>query len=137
MPEKILVIDDEVDMLMLLRMIIEDNTDFGVETTNNASEALRILRETPFDLVISDLKMPGIDGLELFREIKDIDPRLPVIIITAYASEASAEEAARLGAANFITKPFRKNSILFAIEKALELARVKLENEDLKKRLDG
>lgn len=137
MPERILVIDDEVDMLMLLRMIIEDNTGYAVETTNNASEALKMLRETSYHLVVTDLKMPGIDGLELFREIRQIDPRLPVIIITAYASEASAEEAARLGAANFITKPFRKNSILFAIEKALELVRVKQENEALKERLDG
>jgi CheY-like chemotaxis protein len=72
MPERILVVDDELDMLMLLRMIIEDNSDYAVETTNNPSEALKILTEKDYDLVISDLKMPGMDGMELFDELKDI-----------------------------------------------------------------
>jgi CheY-like chemotaxis protein len=75
MPERILVVDDELDMLMLLRMIIEDNSDYAVETTNNPSEALKILTEKDYDLVISDLKMPGMDGMELFDELKDMPMR--------------------------------------------------------------
>jgi DNA-binding NtrC family response regulator len=86
MPQRILVVDDELDMLMLLRMMIEDSTDYEVETTNNPSEALKILTEKDIDLVISDLKMPGMDGMELFDEVKDIKPDIPVIIITAYGS---------------------------------------------------
>ena len=135
MPQKILVIDDELDMLMLLRMIIEDNTDYEVETTNNPSEALKMVTENDYDLVISDLKMPGMDGLELCDEVKDIKPDLPLIMITAYGSLETADEAMKKGVADFITKPFRKDSILFTMNRVLELARVKRENIELKQKL--
>ena len=136
MPERILVVDDELDMLMLLRMIIEDNTDYEVETTNNPSEALKMVMENNYDLVISDLKMPGMDGLELFDEVREMDPDLPLIIITAYGSLETSDEAIKKGVADFITKPFRKDSILFTINRVLELARVRMENIKLKKKLE-
>ena len=135
MPETILVIDDELDMLALLRMIIEDNTDYGVETTNNPSEGLKMIIQEDYDLVISDLKMPGMDGIELFDEVKEIKPDLPMIIITAYGSLETAEEAMKKGVADFITKPFRKDNILFTINRVLELARMKKENIALKEKL--
>ncbi|MDY6990512.1 MAG: response regulator [Thermodesulfobacteriota bacterium] len=137
MPEKILVVDDELDMLMLLRMIIEDNTDYEVETTNNPSEALKMFSEKDYDLVISDLKMPGMDGVELFGELIEMKPGVPVIIITAYGSLETADEAMKKGVSDFITKPFRKDSILFTIKRVLELARVQQENIELKKKLDS
>ena len=84
MSERILVIDDELDMLMLLKMIIEDNTSYNVETTNNPAEGLKMLAEEAYDLVISDLKMPGMDGLEVFDELRKMRPDIPLIIITAY-----------------------------------------------------
>ena len=136
MAQRVLVIDDELDMLMLLRMIIEDNTGYEVETTNNPSEGLKLLTEKHFDLVITDLKMPGMDGMELFDECKDIRPDTPVIIITAYGSLETADEALKKGVADFITKPFRKDSILFTIKRVLELARVRRENLELKTRLN-
>ncbi len=136
MPERILVIDDELDMLMLLRMIIEDNTDYEVDTTNNPSEALKMVMENDYDLVVSDLKMPGMDGLELFDEVKGMKPDLPLIIITAYGSLETADEAMKMGVADFITKPFRKDSIVFTINRVLELARVRRENIELKKKLE-
>ncbi len=136
MPERILVVDDELDMLMLLRMIIEDNTDYEVDTTNNPSEALKMVMENDYDLVISDLKMPGMDGLELFGEVREMDPDLPLIIITAYGSLETSDEAIKKGVADFITKPFRKDSILFTINRVLELARVRMENIKLKKKLE-
>ena len=135
MLQRILVVDDELDMLMLLRMIIEDNTDYEVETTNNPSEALKMVMENDYDLVISDLKMPGMDGLELCDEVRKIDPDLPLIIITAYGSLETADEAMKKGVADFITKPFRKDSILFTMNRVLELAQVKRENIELKKKL--
>ncbi len=135
MAERILVIDDELDMLTLLRMIIEDNTDYGVETTNNPSEGLKMLTEKEFDLVITDLKMPGMDGMELFDECKEIRPDVPVIIITAYGSLETADDAMKKGIADFIAKPFRKDGILFTINRVLELARVKRENLELKSRM--
>lgn len=136
MADRILVVDDEVDMLMLLRMIIEDNTDYEVETTNNPSEGLKKLAERDYDLVITDLKMPGMDGIELFDELKEIKPDIPVIIITAYGSVETADEAMKKGVADFITKPFRKEHILFTVKRVLELANVRKENIELKMRLD-
>ena len=135
MSEKILVIDDELDMLALLRMIIEDNTDYTVETTNNPSEGLKMIIQDEYDLVVSDLKMPGMDAMELFDEVKEIRPDLPMIIITAYGSLETSEEAMNKGVADFITKPFRKDNILFTIRRVLELAKVKKENLALKERL--
>ena len=135
MLQRILVVDDELDMLMLLRMIIEDNTDYEVETTNNPSEALKMVTKNDYDLVITDLKMPGMDGLELCDEVREIDPDLPLIIITAYGSLETADEAMKKGVADFITKPFRKDSILFTMNRVLELAQVKRENIELKKKL--
>jgi len=135
MTEKILVIDDEMDMLMMLRMLIEDNTGHSVETTNNPSEGLKRLSGESFDLVITDLKMPGIDGMELFAEIRKSVPHLPVILITAYGSQEVAEEAIREGISDFITKPFKKDRILFSIQRSLELSRLRKENEALKKNL--
>ena len=136
MPQRILVVDDELDMLMLLRMMIEDSTDYEVETTNNPSEALKLLTEKDYNLVISDLKMPGMDGIELFDELREIKPDVPVIIMTAYGSLETSEDAMKKGVADFITKPFRKDSILFTINRVLELARIKQENIQLKKKLE-
>lgn len=135
MAERILVIDDEVDMLTLLRFIIEENTIYEVETTNNPSEGLKMLAERDFDLVVTDLKMPGMDGIDLFDGCKEIRPDIPVIILTAYGSLETAEEALKKGIADFITKPFRKDTILFTIDRILELASVRRENVELKKRL--
>lgn len=136
MAERILVIDDELDMLMLLRMIIEDSTDYEVETTNNPSEGLKMLTERHYDLVITDLKMPGMDGLEVSEELWEMRPDIPVIIITAYGSPEAADEALKKGVADFITKPFRKDTIIFTMNRVLELARLKRENLELKRRLN-
>ena len=136
MAEKILIIDDEPDMLVLLRMIIEGNTAYEVETTNNPSEGLKMITQDDYNLVIVDLKMPGMDGIEVFEEIKEMAPDIPVIIITAYGSLEIAEEARHKGVADFITKPFRKDTILFTMGRVLELARVKKENLELKNKLE-
>ena len=136
MTERILVIDDEPDMLMLMSMIIEENTEWEVETTNNPSEGLKMAMENDYDLIIADLKMPGLDGMEVFEELKEMKPDIPVIIITAYGSLEIADEARKKGVADFITKPFRKDTILFTMDRVLELARIKRENLELKKKLE-
>jgi DNA-binding NtrC family response regulator len=136
MTERILVIDDEPDMLMLMSMIVEENTEWVVETTNNPSEGLKMAMENDYDLVIADLKMPGLDGMEVFEELKEMKPDIPVIIITAYGSLEIADEARSKGVADFITKPFRKDTILFTMDRVLELARLKRENLELKKKLE-
>jgi len=134
--ERILVIDDEVDMLFLLRTIIQDNTDYEVETSNNPLEGVKLLGEKDFDLIITDLKMPVMDGMDIFVKCQEIGCDVPVIIITAYGSAETASEALEKGVADFITKPFRKDSILFTIKRVLELAQVKRENIALRKKLN-
>jgi len=116
----ILIVDDEVDMLTLLAKIITEKTNHNVTTTNISLEVPKLIKEGAFDLLITDLKMPGMDGIQLIFEVKKIDKTIPILVITAYGSEESAEEAIIGGAYDYITKPFRKQQILIAISRALE-----------------
>lgn len=135
MPEKLLIVDDEPDMLKLLSMIIKEKTPYEVVTTNNPLEALEFVKKDNFDLVIADLKMPGLDGIELLDAIKRVDENIPVIIITAYGTVESATEAIQKGGFDFISKPFRKEQILFTIDKALKWLKLERENKMLKEQL--
>lgn len=135
MPEKILIVDDEPDMLKLLSMIIREKTPYEVITTNNPLEAYEFAKKGGFDLVISDLKMPGLDGIELIEAVKNIDEDIPIIIITAYGTVESATEAIQKGGFDFITKPFRKEQILFTIDRALKWLKLQRENKMLREQL--
>lgn len=137
MAEKILILDDEVDMLLLLETILTSRTDHEVVTTNNPLELEELMERHGFSLVISDLKMLGRDGLEVVEKTHERDPTIPVVIITAYGSLESAQEAIRKGAYDYITKPFRKEQVLIAVERALEWRRLILENRRLKNRGEG
>ncbi|MBI5212837.1 MAG: sigma-54-dependent Fis family transcriptional regulator [Nitrospirae bacterium] len=134
MTEKILAVDDEPDMLKLLSMIIKDKTPYEIVTTNNPLEALELAKQGGFDVVVADLKMPGLDGVELLEAIRGINEDTPVIIITAYSSAESATEAMQKGAFDFITKPFRKEQILYTIDRALKWVKLQNENRMLKER---
>jgi DNA-binding NtrC family response regulator len=132
MRERILVVDDEPNMLRLLKTILTDRTGYEVDTTNNPLEVSRLLKEKPYDLVISDLKMPLVDGIDLIDIIRQIDAQLPIVIITAYGTLETAEEAVEKGAYDFITKPFRKEAILITVKRALEWRRMQQELATLK-----
>ena len=136
MAEKILIVDDEPDMLKLLSMIIREKTSYEVTTTNNPVEALDLAQKNPFDLVITDLKMPGLDGIELLDAVKQVDADIPIIIITAYSSVEAAAETIQKGGFDFITKPFRKEQILFTIDKAMKWLKVQRENKSLKAQIN-
>jgi DNA-binding NtrC family response regulator len=133
MPERILVVDDEPNMLRLLKTILMDKTGYEVVTTNNPLEVSKLLQEDRFDLVVTDLKMPLVDGIDLIDIIKKIDAAVPIIIITAYGTIETAEEAIQKGAYDFITKPFRKETILITIKRALEWKRMQGELAAYKK----
>ncbi|MBU2520658.1 MAG: response regulator [Proteobacteria bacterium] len=120
MAVQILIVDDELDILTVLAMIISDKTDHKVTTTNNPFEVPELIKEGTYDLLIADLKMPGMDGIELMGEVRKLDKYIPVLIITAYGSPELAEKAINKGAYDYITKPFRKEQILIAINRALE-----------------
>jgi len=133
MPERILVVDDEPNMLRLLKTILMDRTGYEVTTTNNPLEVSKLLQEDHYDLVVTDLKMPLVDGIDLIGIIRKIDATMPIIVITAYGTIETAEEAIQKGAYDFITKPFRKETILITIKRALEWKRMQGELAELKK----
>ena len=133
MPERLLVVDDEPNMLRLLKTILMDKTGYEVTTTNNPLEVSKLLQEEHYDLVITDLKMPLVDGIDLIGIVKNIDAGIPIIVITAYGTIEVAEEAIQKGAYDFITKPFRKETILITIKRALEWKQMQSELAALKK----
>jgi len=135
MSEKLLIVDDEPVMLRLLTMLIKEKTPYEPVITNNPFEALQLAKEDGFDLIIADLKMPGLDGAELLEAVKRVHADVPVIIITAYGTTEMAMKILQKGAFDFITKPFKKEQILNAIDKAFTFVRLKKENDMLKDRL--
>lgn len=136
MAGKILLVDDEPDMLALLKSIIRGRTDHEVLVTNNPLEVCEIMAREPIDVLITDLKMPGLDGIELIGEIRKRGYDAVVLVITAFGSMESAEEAMAQGALDFITKPFRKERILLALDKAVRFRALEQQNRELKERLD-
>ncbi|MFZ5447900.1 MAG: response regulator [Thermodesulfobacteriota bacterium] len=134
---RILAVDDELDMLALLKMIIEGYSDHQVTVTNNPLEASELLEKEKFDLILTDLKMPGMDGMEVLAQAKKRDEDALVMVITAYGSLESAEEAMAQGAFDYITKPFRKEQILLSIDKAMRWRDMVQQNKALKQKLEG
>ena len=117
-PYRILVVDDEASIRELLAKTLAIG-EYEVDTLADGKTALERVRDGSYDLVFVDLKMPGMDGLMLTRQIKRIKPDLPVIIITGFSTEVSAIEAINLGVAGYLTKPFRVPQVLAAAAKAL------------------
>lgn len=115
---RILIVDDEQAVRDLLAKTLL-TADYEVDTVPDGPTALDRLRAGEYDLLITDLKMPGMDGLSVIRETRRQLPDLPIIIITGYSTEASAIEAINLGVAGYLTKPFRLPRILGAAAKAL------------------
>ncbi|MBI3540714.1 MAG: sigma-54-dependent Fis family transcriptional regulator, partial [Deltaproteobacteria bacterium] len=123
--QKILVIDDEEIILRSLGRILEEE-GFRVSVAKTGTEGIEKLSETP-DLVITDLKLPQMDGLSVLKKIHEIDKELPVILLTAHGSIQSATEAMKLGATDYVTKPFDSDELLVTIRKALETKALKQE----------
>ena len=121
---KILVIDDEdIVRISCQRILIPEG--YEVVTTRSASEGFKMLGEGCFDVVLTDLKMPDIDGIEVLRRIKEEWPDIEVIMITGYQTITTAVQAIKLGAFDYIEKPFTPDSIITAIAKAVEQRRTK------------
>ena len=132
----ILAVDDEPDMLTLIKMIIEGYSDHQVTTTNNPMEVAELLTKERFDLIITDLKMPGMDGMELLELAKNYDKDALILMVTAFGSLESAEEAVAKGAFDYISKPFRKEQLLLAIDKAMRWREMALQIKELKGKLE-
>jgi excisionase family DNA binding protein len=115
---RVLVVDDESSIRELLQKTLA-LAEYDVDTAPDGRSALERLRLGNYDLLIADLKMPGMDGLTLIREAKRLKADLPVIIITGFSTESSAIEAVNLGVAGYLTKPFRVPQVLAAAARAL------------------
>ena len=116
--QRVLVVDDEASIRDLLSKTLA-LAEYDVDTAPDGTSALDRMRAFNYDLLIADLKMPGMDGLTLIRQAKRIKSDLPVIIITGFSTESSAIEAVNLGVAGYLTKPFRVPQVLAAASKAL------------------
>jgi excisionase family DNA binding protein len=115
---RVLVVDDEATIRDLLSKTLA-LAEYDVDMASDGRTALERLRIIPYDLLITDLKMPGVDGLTVIREARRLKADLPVIIITGFSNEASAIEAVNLGVSGYLTKPFRVPRVLAAASKAL------------------
>jgi excisionase family DNA binding protein len=115
---RILVVDDEAAIRDLLAKTLA-LAEYDVDVAPDGRSALERLRTLPYDLLITDLKMPGVDGLTVIREGRRYRPDIPVIIITGFSTEASAIEAINLGVSGYLIKPFRVPKVLAAAAKAL------------------
>ena len=113
-----LVVDDEASIRDLLAKTLA-LAEYDVDLAPDGRSALERLRMIPYDLLITDLKMPGVDGLAVIREARRMKADMPVIIITGFSTESSAIEAVNLGVSGYLTKPFRVPRVLAAAAQAL------------------
>ena len=132
--DKILVVDDEQSMTQFLSIVLRKE-GFHVTAVSNGKDALERVKSDTYDVVITDIKMPGMDGIQLLNQIKKHDPSLPVVIMTAYASQQSAIDAVNLGAFQYLLKNAKNDEIRLAVRNALEMRRVRNENQFLKREL--
>jgi len=132
---RVLVVDDEKSMRDLLSITLEKE-GYDVQTAAGGEPAIEMLHRDPVDVVITDLRMPKVDGLQVLRAAKEISPDTTVIVITAVASTETAVEAMKLGAYDYITKPFKLDEANLIVRNALERKRLKDENLYLRRQLE-
>jgi len=132
---QILVVDDEGAQREILRTILTSE-GYRVETADSGAEALQKSGRTRFDLVLTDLRMPGVDGLSLVGQLTREDPPTLVILMTAFGSRDSAEQALKQGAFDYLTKPLERDDLLLTIDRAFERMRLIQENRLLRQQLE-
>ena len=130
----ILVVDDDFGHRHMLETIMK-GWGYHVESAEDGSEAVEIIRSRPFDLVLMDVRMATMDGIEALGKIKDYNPAIPVLIMTAYSSIESAVQALKAGAYDYLTKPLDFDALKLSVERALEHTKLKEENLALKEQL--
>jgi len=133
-PATVLIVDDDRGHLTSLRTVIR-SWGYGVETAEDGREAVARVKEKPVDLVLMDVRMAAMSGIEALAHIKAYNPAIPIVIMTAYSSVVSAVEALKGGAYDYLIKPLDFDVLKLSIERACEHAGLKVENEDLKARL--
>jgi len=127
MPQHILAVDDEPHMLKLLARIVEDQTPYQMTTTSNSLEVPALLEAQSFDVVVTDLRMPGLDGFDIVRMVNERGLGAHVIMITAFGGMEAAMKALSEGVFEYIHKPFRKEAFLFSPICAMQSAKTRRE----------
>src|SRR5579864_4307423 len=133
-PPRILVVDDERSMRELLAIVLR-REGYEVLLAENGRKAVDLLEREPFDLLISDINMPDLNGVEVLRAAKRIDPDILGIMVTAFASTDSAVEAMRLGACDYLSKPFDVDLLKMKVREKIENRQLRQENLLLKRTL--
>jgi two-component system, NtrC family, response regulator len=134
--DTVLIVDDEKNYPLVLSAVLQEE-GFETLTANSGSEALEIIENSDVDLVLTDMKMPQMDGIELLERIKIKNPELPVMMMTAYGTVEKAVEAMQKGAYNYILKPFDNEQMILYVNKAMAMYRVVKENRELRKAVES
>jgi DNA-binding NtrC family response regulator len=135
MREKILIVDDQVSFCNHIQTVLEME-GYQAEVAHNAGQAIDTLSSQAFDILLTDMKMPGMDGLELFKKARKIDPHISGIIMTAYGSISSAVASIKHGASDYLQKPFEPESLLMVIEKTVRERQMLQEIRDLRREVN-
>jgi DNA-binding NtrC family response regulator len=132
---RLLIVDDDTAMRQMLESLFREQ-GYLVDEASSANAALELSRDEEYDVVLSDIKMPGKSGIELVGELRQLRPETPVVLMTAFGSIDSAVESLRAGAFDYITKPFEPDAVLLTVERALERRVMEEENRRLRKAVD-
>jgi DNA-binding NtrC family response regulator len=130
----ILIVEDETKMQRLLQLSLAGE-GYSTQSAPDAESGLKLLRQTKFDLVITDLKLPGMDGLEFLQLVKRTDAQVPVVLMTAFGTVETAVQAMKAGASDYVLKPFSLEEMKLVIRKELNVRRLQEENRDLREAL--
>ncbi|MCA9744171.1 sigma-54-dependent Fis family transcriptional regulator [candidate division KSB1 bacterium] len=131
----ILVVDDDKNIGKMIEINLRKAKEYQVDTATSGEACLKILSDTLPDLVLLDIQMPGIDGIETLKRIRDFEPRIPVVMMSAHATIEKAVESMKLGAYDFITKPFASDRLLVTVKNALMTSSLKREIAELRSEL--
>ena len=134
-PRSVLVVDDDAAMREMLVSLLEEG-GLTAADAGSVEAAVEKIRETDFDAVISDIRMPGKDGIQMLGEMREIRPETPIILMTAFGSIDSAVAAMQAGAFDYFTKPFKRDQVLVALERAFERRALETENRRLRRAVD-
>jgi len=134
---RILVVDDEKDMLSLISRILTQETEHEVITESDPLLAVELIKDQAVDLVLTDLKMPRLDGLQLLAQVKRIRPQTSVVILTAFATVDTAVAGIRQGAYDYLTKPFDRERLLLTVNQVMDWQALTKENQNLKEVLES
>ena len=134
MKANILVVDDERSIRDSLELVLKEE-GYEVQTATDGKQAMELLQNSDFDIMITDLKMPEVDGIQLTKHCLQIYPQTSVIIITAYGSLETAIEALRLGAYDYILKPFEFDDVLIKVQNLIKHKELILENQALRREI--